>query len=162
MRNDRRIWGFEVNASASPFEDLRIDVAYSYLNSLLQQFNGAAYDAQAAAAGPSIIPTTTQGYELPETPKNKATITATYTLPIPENYGNLSVAGTYVYEDKMITTAPSLDPTPYAGPMRLLNFSINWISIFGSQINGSLFMTTALNEKDVTFIEGLYGLGFDA
>jgi iron complex outermembrane receptor protein len=163
-----RIWGAEVNASVSPFEGFRLDVAYSYLNSLLQKFDQASYLPTATADGLFIIPTTDQGKPLPLTPENQATFTATYTLPIPENYGALSISGTYVYEDRYLTSAPSgfigaaPPASPWSGPVNLVNFNVNWAGIFGSQVDGSLFVTNAFEQKYASFREGIYQLGFDA
>jgi iron complex outermembrane receptor protein len=166
-----RSWGFEVNATVSPIKDLRFDASYSYLNTKLQSFdlNGAA--ALAGADGYQIIPSAAAGYQLPDTPENKATLTATYTLPVPESWGNVSFATTYVYTGSMLTavsppTSVTLPPptgtvslgTPYGRlpPFSLLNMNLNWLSVAGSPFDASLFVTNVTDKHYWTFVQGIY------
>jgi iron complex outermembrane receptor protein len=41
-------------------------------------------------------------------------------------------------------------------PRQLLNLSLNWKSVFGSDFDASFFMTNALDEEYITFVSGLY------
>jgi iron complex outermembrane receptor protein len=166
-----RIWGFEVNATVSPVDNLRLDASYSYLNTKLISFdlNGAA--AIAAQDGYQVIPTSAAGYQLPDTPENKATLTATYTLPVPENWGGASISATYVYTGSMLTavspaTTVTLPPptgtqslgTPYGRvpPFSLVNMNLNWVGIAGSPFDASLFVTNLTEKHYWTFVQGIY------
>jgi iron complex outermembrane receptor protein len=169
-----RIWGVEADASVTPFKGLRLDIDYTYLDTLLQTLDFAGYRTLATNDGFTLVPTSVAGRPLPLSPKNKLSLTATYTLPLPESWGQASLGATYVHWSSQITSAdpPVLDPvsgnfvgSPYGKlPMvDLVNFNFNWTAMFGSQFDGSVFVTNAFNHEYLTYVPGLFdGLGFEA
>jgi iron complex outermembrane receptor protein len=168
-----RIWGVEVNASIAPFDGFRLDASYSYLNTLLESLDLTAAQATANADGFSLVPTSVAGRPLPMTPQNKLTLTGTYTLPVPDSYGRMSVAATYSYVGSELTavdpvfTLPGgvLVGSPYGRipPINLVNFNFNWAGINGGPVDLSAFVTNALGLKYETYVPGLYtGLGFES
>jgi iron complex outermembrane receptor protein len=166
-----RIWGIEVDASATFFEHLRFDLGYTYLNTKLEQINippipaGAPYSA--------FIPTAVAGGPLAQSPKNRVTLTGTYTLPFNESIGEISFGGTFIHTDSQIFTQATLNPadpiyhtyvngTPlppqvasfmsanpdlrYQPATNILNLNVNWNKVMGSPVDVAFFMTNVTNE----------------
>ncbi|MCW1431223.1 TonB-dependent receptor [Novosphingobium sp. JCM 18896] len=135
-----RIQGVEVEAGIGPVAGLKLDVSYAYIDSKLK----AVTDPVFPVGSPynSFIPLVV-GKQLPFTPKHKYTVSATYTLPLPEEVGEISLGGnfTHVGSQYVLQTAfgtlPSYD---------LLNFNLNWKSVAGSPIDLSAFVTNVTKE----------------
>jgi iron complex outermembrane receptor protein len=167
-----RIWGAEINATATPFDNFRIDANYAYLNTLLEKLDFAGSSAVALSDGFTLVPTSVANRPLPFTPKNKVTLTGTYTLPLSDSIGKVSVAATYLYWGSIFT---AVDPPVPSGAniigspfgklptVNLLNFNLNWIAIYGSQFDASLFVTNALDRHYIDFVPGVYDAeGFES
>ncbi|MFT3964968.1 MAG: TonB-dependent receptor [Sphingobium sp.] len=184
-----RIYGAEVEASVTPFKGLTIDGSYAYLNTKLKSISASAGDS--AIYFPPIPSGTAVGYPLGLAPKNKYTVTASYTLPLDEDIGKVSIAATYSHSDSMLTTAGYIipitaatatapnPPTPINGNLvsglapipnygvipavGLLNVNVNWTSVGGGAIDLGFFMTNVTNQKYVTSVNGGIGaFGYDA
>jgi len=101
-----RIQGVEVDGSATFFEHLRFDLGYTYLDTKLQQINippipaGAPYSV--------FIPTAIAGGPLAQSPKNRVTLTGTYTLPLDESIGEISFGATFIHTDSQIFSQATL------------------------------------------------------
>lgn len=150
-----RIWGIEAEATASPFKGFNLDLSYTYLNSkLLSQ-------SAIVAPGFNIIYGATPGGPLPYTPANKASLTASYLLPLNPDIGKIVIGSSYVYTDATFVTAG----TPYGilPTYGLLNFNVDWNSVFGSRVDLGFFMTNATDRLWETVVPGLYdAVGFEA
>jgi iron complex outermembrane receptor protein len=152
-----RIWGLELEATASPVRGLMLDVAYTYLNSKLESLApivfvpGSGYDATQ--------PSSTPGDPLPFTPKNKVTAGVTYALPIDEKVGKLSIGADYVYTDPQLLVSGS--PFGWSPAYGLLNLHLDWTSIAGRPVDAAFFMTNATNKFYWVNITDLYSsVGF--
>jgi iron complex outermembrane receptor protein len=137
-----RLWGIEADASVTPFDDLKLDVGYAYLNTTLQAFtppdlSGSPYDTPAA---PPL------GGDLPLSPHHRLTATATYRLPLKESIGRVSLGATYVYTSEQLT---AVDVNPFARlpSSKLLNLNLNWESIRALPIDLSVFATNVTQEQ---------------
>ena len=154
-----RVWGAEIQTTLLPFENFKLDFSGAYLNSRIVS----------EPPEPSFILLTDQaGGPTPFTPKYKGSVTGTYTLPIEEGLGKVSLGANYVYTSKYITAAlpsltyPSGTPFGYVKSSSLLNLFLNWDGISGSPVSASFFMTNVTNYKYSTFVAGLYSaLGFE-
>jgi iron complex outermembrane receptor protein len=122
------IYGIELEALWQPIDDLIINAQYSHLSAKVND-PGACFEdtidptaslpgantsgCQAAAVSPAgaLIPATQnlEGQQLPESPPNKASLNAIYTLHF--DPGKLALSGTYIWKDK---TYGSLFNRPYA------------------------------------------------
>lgn len=151
-----RIFGGEIESSLIPFENFRLDLSGAYLDSRLEseQIPPSSYIPE---------PTDAVGAPLPLTPKYKASVTGTYTLPVPESLGKVSVGANYVYTSKMLSADPNQTPFAYLVPSNLVSIFVNWDAIDGSPISASFFMTNVTDDKYETFVPGLYSaFGFDS
>ncbi|MDR2857575.1 MAG: TonB-dependent receptor, partial [Novosphingobium sp.] len=93
-----KIQGIEVDTSVTLFNDLRFDLGYTYLDTKLLEVTRPTLDASSPFS--DIIPTAVVGQPLSFSPKHRLTATATYTLPLDDKIGKISVGATYVYTAK--------------------------------------------------------------
>ena len=137
-----RIYGVEIDATLSPTRLLKLDGSYTYLNTKLISRDpvtvapGSPYDIFSFAALP--------GTRLAFTPEHKASVTATYQLPISGEMGDVRVSATYAYSSNYISTTGPFGKIPSLG---LLNLNLNWNDVGRKPIDLSLFMTNVTNEK---------------
>jgi iron complex outermembrane receptor protein len=154
-----RIYGVEVNTSITPFESLRLEGDWTYLNTQIQQIRtfptpvGSLYviDGQQKVGDPLAL-----------SPKNKYRITGTYTLPLGDEIGKVAVAASFIHTDSMIATyGDRYSPFPTiagAGTLPatdLVNLSLDWNSIVGKPFDLMLFATNVTNKEYYTFVSGV-------
>lgn len=157
-----RIEGVEVESSLFPFgESFRLDFSGTYLSTKL--ISEASVTLPPGSPYNEVLFTTAVGGPLPLTPKFKTSVTGTYTLPVPESLGKISVGANYVYTGREITSSPANTPFPYVSASNVINLFANWDSINGSPCSASFFMTNAMDAKTENFITGIYnGYGFES
>ena len=136
-----RIYGVEIDGSVSPFQGFTIEASYAYLNTKLKSLADTVtlappYDIFQFAAA--------EGSRLPFTPENKATVTATYRLPLSEDIGDVAIAATWSYTGDYLVTQGDFGVLP---SVNLLNLNVNWDSISGKPVDLQFFMTNVTNEK---------------
>jgi iron complex outermembrane recepter protein len=156
-----RIYGAEVELEIAPVSGLTLDANYTYLNTTIQSIS--AY----ATTDPNYQPGTNAlaaGAPLALSPKNKATIEADYTLPLPSNIGRVSVGATLTHTDKQLANYNYLDPAvvalfgqnlSYLPSTDLLNLNLGWNSIMESPVDVNFFVTNVTDRQYYTFIPGL-------
>ncbi|CAN7411323.1 TonB-dependent receptor [Phenylobacterium sp. LjRoot219] len=140
-----RIYGVEIDASVRPFEGFTLEGSYAYLNTKLKTLTtvtaapGGPYDIFQFAA--------LAGSRLPFTPENKATVTATYHLPLNADIGDVALAATWAYSGDYLVTQGPFGTLP---SVNLLNLNANWDSISGKPVDLQFFVTNVTNEKYYT------------
>ena len=147
-------YGLEVDGSVSVLDgQLRLDFGYAYLHTKIDQLADAATLAATIVGTPfsQIIPTVQQGSAFTLAPNHKLTMTGTWTLPIPEQYGKLSTGLTMTYTASQIANGSvpaSLGPVGGGIlPARtLLNLNVNWNKIGGTPIDAAFFATNLTNK----------------
>jgi iron complex outermembrane receptor protein len=161
-----RIWGVELESSITPFKGFTLDGSYTYLNTqirALQSFPtpaGALYVVDGAQR---------VGDPLALSPKNKYTLTATYTLPLGDPIGKISVGATFAHTDSQLTNYSdrnssfavfqNLGNLPATD---LLNLNLGWNSVWGKPVDLAFFATNVTNKQYYTFIPGIaIGTGFE-
>ena len=143
-----RIWGIEVDGSISPFRGLKIDVAYAYLNTKLLSFTPPPVPVFYS----QLVSSAAVGDPLAQSPKNRVTVTATYTLPLDESIGRISFGGTLTHTDSNAVDQQSLEPNTYrVQAIDLLNLNAGWDSPLGMPVDVSFFMTNATNQKRMIY-----------
>ena len=149
-----RSYGVEVDASALFFDSLRLSAGYTYLNTKIVEVATAADLAPKLAGTPwaSVTPRVKAGSSFLDSPKHRLSVTGTYTLPLDNSVGDVSIGATWVYTSKYITNA--LEPQYVNGfPMgitpssNLVNLNLDWNSVGGSPIDLALFATNVTKEK---------------
>lgn len=148
-----RIWGIEVDASVRPFEGLKLDVGYAYLNTKLKSFTQPELPIYYAA----LLPSATVGEPLALSPKNRVTLTGTYTLPLDESIGDISFGASFTHTDATPAVNELISPTFWKlKASNLLDLNANWRGVMGTTIDLAAFMTNATNEKRILFPGGAY------
>ena len=149
-----RIWGIEVDTAVTFFDSLKAEVGYTYLNTKLKSLTGIPEDDNRIWQPGDlpwccVVPTAAVGEALAYSPKNRVQATLTYTLPLPESIGEVSIGGTFVHTDKQqgnigtpIGLLPSTD---------LLNLNATWKDVAGQPFDISFFMTNVTNEKRIVY-----------
>jgi iron complex outermembrane recepter protein len=168
-----RLRGVEVDGSILLGESVRFDLGYAYLDAKVTgrsaptACDNTRYEC-AAAATPAV------GGRLPFAPKHRITITGTYTLPLDESIGRISVGATFTHTDAQRTaTFPNPNDLAFAAgtiprntaiapATDLLNLNLNWRDIAGAPVDLTLFATNVTNEKyHVGFTNSLGSTGGD-
>jgi iron complex outermembrane receptor protein len=156
-----RIQGIEVDSSATFFDSLKFDVGYTYLDAKLLSIAPIVLPADSPFG--TATPTSTTGGPLQLSPKHRASISATYTLPLGEDIGRISFGGTYVYTSRQLfsrTTAPAFQFLPVSN---LFNLNVNWNRVLGSTFDAAFFMTNVTNQKKFVSAGTLYNnAGFES
>jgi iron complex outermembrane receptor protein len=166
-----RMYGMEIESALSLYKGLTLDLSYAYLNTKLVSIdiapipmNSPFYGYNCDNTGNNCVlnaPRTTAdvGGEIPLTPKNKLTSTATYVLPLSSEVGKVSVAANYTYQSGMIQSGYESTPYYKSGSFGLTNLNFDWTAIKGSRFDAGLFATNVFNQRYYTFISGLYNGG---
>ena len=151
-----RLRGFEVDSSLMIGDSWRFDLGYAYSEAKVTDGGNklpACDNARFECAQAVFL---TKGTALPYAPKNRITLTGTYTLPIPEDVGEVSVGATFTHTDKYFSNhgndrAFGQGAIPYnasiAPATDLLNLNMNWKGVGGSPLDLALFMTNVTGEK---------------
>ena len=149
-----RIYGLEVEALLIPFRGLRIQGSYAYLNSTIQALGPLP-------VVPNFAPGTylsNVGDQLPYTPQHKLSVDLSYTLPLDEAIGEITLGTTYSYTGEMLYSLPTSVPAgilmsnagrsdvSYIQPQHLWNLNASWKNVAQSNIDLSFFMTNLANK----------------
>lgn len=164
-----RIYGVEIDSSISPLAGLNIDGSYAYLNSKITAV-APVIAADPANFTPSIqIPV---GAPLFYAPKHKFSVTGRYTLPVPDDLGDVTIGATYTYTSSRLATYAYYNPAVVAGmgadygslgSFGILNLNLNWKEVAGKPIDFALFATNVTGKKYFTGIGGVGGaFGFES
>ena len=157
-----RIRGFEVESSLNLFEGLRLDASYAYLDAYIISIDKLMLTP--ADIYSSINYTADAGQRLTYTPKHKLSVTATYTLPLDESLGDVSLGATYTYTGSQFAThaddllAGYFGYNPGLAPAtNLVNLNLNWNEVAGGPVDVALFVTNVTNEKYRIGTTGSFG-----
>lgn len=145
-----RLKGFEIEAGVGPFKGLRLDASYAYVDARLRSTVTPDFPAESPYDG--FIPIAI-GQQAPYTPRNKLSLTGSYTVPVPEDMGEVQLSATYIYTDEQVIFSSAYGTLP---SYELLNLSLNWRSIADSPVDLSLFMTNATNKKYALGVNDMY------
>jgi len=152
-----RIWGIEVDASVRPFQGFRIDVGYAYLNTKLISITPPLVPIFFS----SLLPASEVGEALALAPKNRVTVSASYTLPLDESIGEISFGATFSHTDSNRAVSPTASPNFFQlKKSDLLNLNAEWKSVGDMPLDLSVFVTNVTNEKRFTYpISGFNTIG---
>jgi iron complex outermembrane receptor protein len=113
-----------------------------------------------------------KGDPLVLSPKNKYSLTANYTLPLPSAIGRVSLGVTFVHTDKQLSNYIYLHSPDVVANLgadygtlkarNLVNANVGWDDIMGLPLDVSLFGTNLSNQKYYSFVAGLVGAGFES
>lgn len=145
-----RMWGIEVDTAVTLLDRLKFDAGYTYLNTkLLELANIPPPDNRPWQPGDSpwaaVVPTATPGSSLALSPKHRLQVTGTYTLPLNQSLGELSVGATFVHTASQFANRSS--PFGRIPATNLLNLNATWANLWGKPIDLAFFMTNATNTQ---------------
>lgn len=100
-----RIWGIEADATLHLFEGFRLDATYTYLNTEVLEANVVNLPSDNAYVVSASI---RAGDDLILSPKHKFAITASYTLPVDDSIGKISIAGTLTHRSSQLLNYSSV------------------------------------------------------
>ena len=130
--SEAEIEGFEFQGRIAPAPGLTFTATYSY--------NHGKYTKIDPAAAPSLV-----GVPFAYLPENKASLGATYKLPLAETAGEYALGLFYSYQSRFFD-APSVQPFDYIEGYGLLNARMDWNHIFQTTLDASFFMTNVTNK----------------
>lgn len=148
-----RLKGVEVETSFGPVAGFRVDASYAYIDAKLRSTVSPIFPPDSPYDG--YIPVKV-GQQTPYTPKHKLSLTGSYTLPLPESVGEVSVAATYSYVDKQIIQSTTYGTLP---SYQLLNVNLNWRNVAGAPVDLSLFATNVTNKRYALAVNDMYSSG---
>ena len=153
-----RMQGVELDTSISPFKGLRLDAGYTYLDTKVIDLTAPTLPADSPFL--QFSPNTVKGNVLTFSPKHRLTATATYQLPLADEFGDLSLGATFTHTSSQLA---DLD-TPIFGIVPatdLLNLNVNWDRALNGPIDLAFFATNVTNEKYVAGVgSGWKAFGF--
>ncbi|MBV1691832.1 TonB-dependent receptor [Novosphingobium sp. G106] len=164
-----RLSGIEVDLSATFFDSLRFDLGYAYLDTELKSFVPPTIPPALSSVFAGFTQNQIVGGPLSLSPKHRVTLTGTYTLPVSEHLGRISLSATYVYTSAQYFSraddafVPFLDGTNSVQlrtaniPLwdanlgrlpatNLVNLNLNWNEFLGQPIDLSAFVTNVTNQ----------------
>jgi iron complex outermembrane receptor protein len=158
-----RIWGAEIDSSITLFNQFRIDAGYTYLNTKVLDLVPPTIPAESIPFFNQINLTAVQGGPLGLSPKHRASITGTYTLPLDDSIGKISFGATYVYTASQRASSPAATPFYLLPSTQLVNLNASWNGIMGAPVDLSVFVTNATNTKFPTNVNNAYtSFGFES
>jgi iron complex outermembrane receptor protein len=155
------IKGVEIDASISPFQGLKLDAGYAFLDAILKSLTLPALDPNGPYA--TITATAKVGGQLAYTPKNRFTLSASYTLPLDKSVGKVSVGATFTHTDSQIASLATLPQFGVLPASNLLNLNFNWNDVAGMPIDVSVFATNVTNKAFPVAVANSYNsFGFES
>lgn len=142
-----RIWGVEVDASATFFDSLKFDLGYTYLDTKVLKIATPVLAPELAPFYSDIRPTAFAGDPLALSPKNRLSVTGTYTLPLDRSIGKIGIGATFVYTDEFVMSRSTAQQFQVSPASNLLNLNATWSGVMGRPVDLSFFMTNVTNEK---------------
>ncbi|HTV96063.1 MAG TPA: TonB-dependent receptor [Steroidobacteraceae bacterium] len=154
-----RISGFEMDTNVDLFPGFAVDVNYTWLDTKVEEVAAVTTPASSPYV---VVPQVSEGDSLTLSPRNKVSITGTYTLPLADTVGRVSVGANYTHTSAQITNyvdstvaLPSINGLGTLPPLGLLNLNASWNSIFGSHVDLSAFATNVTNRQYYTWVPGV-------
>lgn len=164
-----RLYGLEAELGLSPFDGFRLNVGYAYLNTEITEIptTEAILGSLPAESPYNYLSLPRVGDPLNFAMPHKVTVSASYTLPLPDTAGEVSFGANYVYQSgyRAVSDAclgvPSL-PCAQDGDVgfgngkipsaQLVNLNVNWNGILNSPVDASFFMTNVFNKRIYTHV----------
>ena len=138
------IEGVELEGTILPTARTELSFGYSYLASRYDKYTSPTLGDLS-------------GLRFPFTPKNKLSLTGRYHLPIRADWGDLSLAATYLLQSS-VDAGPDFDQSGVIEGYDLVNLRLDWKRAMGSGFDASLFVTNAADTVYRTRVSALYNI----
>lgn len=161
--------GFEAELNLRPFEGFRLQAAYGYLKTKIKELVAPTF-AEGSPYDTVTLPIV--GDPIPNAQPHKLTVSANYTLPLPESVGAITFGGTWVYTGKFRSVADACPTaqTPgctFANPgggnvpgTNVVNLNLNWANVGGMPVDAAFFVTNLTKELVILNINDNSSRGF--
>jgi iron complex outermembrane receptor protein len=190
-----RIYGLEADLHVGPVAGLALDVNYAYLNTKIQEVTGIENGQCLTTSNPGTcnagavdyyaIVSMGVGSPLLLSPKHKVAVTGSYTLPLSESIGKVTLAATYTWQSSQLsnyssgavqcfvdskdfatffTSGGGVNCSDNAGKLPaygLLNLNVNWNSVGGKPLDLAFFVTNLTKKQYYVYSAGTLGYGFE-
>jgi iron complex outermembrane receptor protein len=106
--------------------------------------------------GIPLVPVNGDGEAFPNTPAQTYSFSANYVLPIPDQYGKISVGGSYYWQAHSVGgQGGNLFEAAFDGipAWSTTNFNATWSGINRSSVDATFFITDAFNQIHITDVE---------
>lgn len=153
-----RLYGFEADMMVEPADWFRLEAAYSYNNTKLQKITFPDLTSIGLIVRPLAV-----GGPIPLAVPHALNATATFTLPLDESIGKVSISGTIVHMSSFRAVADAVAANPGTGvlPKRTFgNANITWKGVAGLPVDLAFYATNITNEKMFTHINDQSNNGF--
>jgi iron complex outermembrane receptor protein len=154
---EARIWGIEVDTLLNPFEGLLVNADYTYLNTRILSIPDFTNEGGGLY---SIVSQYLPGDSLPQSPRNKFVIGASYTLPIRDTVGKIALGATYSHNSRQIIAPgnrtvpdPAIQAFSTLAPLGLLDLSLTWSSVWHTPFDLTVFGTNVTDVHYYTFVQ---------
>lgn len=137
-----RIQGVEVDASLTLFDALRFDLGYTYLDTRVKDIVQPVLDPNSPFA--KVTFSAEVGDPLPLSPKHRVNLSATYSIALGDDLGDLALGANFVHTAKQLANANS--PLGVLPATNLVNLSANWTEVLGRPFDLAFFVTNLTNE----------------
>ena len=161
-----RIYGVEVETTLHPFKGFSLNASYAYLHTQILQIASLVSTDPNYVVNFQIHP----GQPLVLSPKNKLTVTGSYTFDLSPGLGSLTLGTTYTYTGRQLDSYAYNDPAmlaAYGGNLALLparqlvNLNAEWANVAGVPVSLSIFVTNLTARKYYAFVPGVAAAGFE-
>lgn len=143
-----RIKGIELEQTLVPFEGMTLGATWAYTDAHYVNNLSPSELEIACPSNPLTNPVAGIGFcplnPLPSTPKHMINLSAQYTLPLPENVGEVTIGGSWYHRSEF----PEFYTLPgqRVAPLSLLNLDVTWRQVLGSRVDATLFATNVTNK----------------
>lgn len=145
---EARIKGIELEQTLMPFEGMTLGATWAYTDAHYVNKLSPSELEIACPSNPLTNPAPGIGFcplnPLPSTPKHMINLSAQYTLPLPENVGEVTIGGSWYHRSEF----PEFYTLPgqRVAPLSLLNLDVTWRQVLGSRVDATLFATNVTNK----------------
>lgn len=145
---EARIKGIELEQTLVPFEGMTLGATWAYTDAGYANKLSPSELEIACPSNPLTNPIAGIGFcplsPLPSTPKHMVNLSAQYTLPLPAEYGEMSIGGNWYYRSSL-PAYYAMDDS-FSPSLSLLNLDITWKRVMGSAVDATLFATNVTNK----------------
>src|SRR5579883_2101579 len=143
------IRGADADFTVIPLTGLELTASWAYTQ--------AYFDKYLIVATGQSVP----GQTYPFVPQNKLSVGAHYTLPIPDDYGEVSVGALLAYQSHQYLGVFPSDPpqATVGGSYSTLDLNLDWNNVWRYPIDVSLFATNVTNQVYKLGGYPIYGVG---
>lgn len=149
---EARIKGIELEQMLVPFEGMTLGATWAYTDArYLNRLSPSELEI-ACPSNPLTNPVAGIGFcplnPLPSTPKHMVNLSAQYILPLPENFGEVTIGGSWYHRSEF----PEFFTLPgqRVAPLSLLNLDVTWKHVLGSKVDATLFATNVTNKTYIS------------